>query len=143
MIRLRNPNPGSSTDANDIILTASGPELKYNPGRIDPENAAAWTDSRKPLAAEWETLDGRNKFFTINVHFMSKGGSSSLEGDPRPPVNGGVETRMTQADVVAVSSIRDRQKHVYTKMTNQKYVELHIHPPLPLPGRQDPRRRRL
>ncbi|KAL2218455.1 endonuclease/exonuclease/phosphatase family protein [Thermoascus aurantiacus ATCC 26904] len=101
VIRLRNPNPGSSTDANDIILTASGPELKYNPGRIDPENAAAWTDSRKPLAAEWETLDGRNKFFTINVHFMSKGGSSSLEGDPRPPVNGGVETRMTQADVVA------------------------------------------
>jgi predicted extracellular nuclease len=100
VIRLRNPNPGSSTEANVVL---PGPELKYNPGRIDPLNTA-WTASRKPLAAAWETLDGKNKFFTINVHFGSKGGGSSIHGDPRPPVNGGVDDRIEQANVTAVSS---------------------------------------
>ena len=99
VLRLRKPNPGSSTDANEVL---PGPELKYNPGRIDPLNTAAWTASRKPLAAAWETLDGKNKFFTVNVHFGSKGGSSSIEGDARPPVNGGIEDRMVQANVTAV-----------------------------------------
>lgn len=75
--------------------------MKYNPGRIDPLNTEAWTASRKPLAAAWETLDGKNKFFTVNVHFGSKGGSSSIEGDARPPVNGGVEDRAAQANVTA------------------------------------------
>lgn len=64
-------------------------------------NTEAWTASRKPLAAAWETLDGRNAFFTVNVHFGSKGGSSSIEGDFRPPVNGGVEDRAVQANVTA------------------------------------------
>ena len=100
VIRLRNPNPGSSTDVNEVL---SGPELKYNPGRIDPLNAAAWNASRKPLAAAWETLDGKNKFFTVNVHFASKGGSSSIEGDARPPVNGVVDVRTLQANVTGVS----------------------------------------
>lgn len=73
-----------------------GPTLKFNPGRIDPTNKA-WTASRKPLVAQWEVIkdkkDKDNKidtFFTVNVHFGSKGGSSSLHGDARPPVNGGV-----------------------------------------------------
>ncbi|KAF2836651.1 DNase I-like protein [Patellaria atrata CBS 101060] len=98
VIQLRDPNPGSSIDANEVL---PGPELKFNPGRIDPLNTDAWTASRKPLAAAWETLDGRNKFFTVNVHFGSKGGSSSIEGDPRPPVNGGVDDRQKQAEVTA------------------------------------------
>ncbi|KAG9232506.1 endonuclease/exonuclease/phosphatase family protein [Amylocarpus encephaloides] len=98
VLRLRKLNPGSSTDANEVL---PGPELKFNPGRIDPLNTAAWTASRKPLAAAWETLDGKNKFFTVNVHFGSKGGSSSIEGDARPPVNGGIEDRMVQANVTA------------------------------------------
>ncbi|KAF1982654.1 endonuclease/exonuclease/phosphatase family protein [Aulographum hederae CBS 113979] len=98
IIRLSNPNPGTSTQANEVL---PGPALKYNPGRIDPNNTAAWTASRKPLAAAWETLDGKNKFFTVNVHFTSKGGGSSLHGDPRTPVNGGVDQRITQADVTA------------------------------------------
>ncbi|KAJ9645823.1 hypothetical protein H2199_002864 [Coniosporium tulheliwenetii] len=98
VVRLRNPNPGSSTDANEAL---PGPELKYNPGRIDPQNTAAWTASRKPLAAAFETLDGQNVFFTVNVHFGSKGGSSSLHGDARPPVNGGVDDRQRQAEVTA------------------------------------------
>ncbi|RAL09399.1 endonuclease/exonuclease/phosphatase family protein [Aspergillus homomorphus CBS 101889] len=56
---------------------------------------------RKPLVAQWETVDGKNSFYTINVHMTSKYGSSSLEGDLRPPVNGWVATRTSQAKVVA------------------------------------------
>lgn len=97
VLRLRKPNPGSSTQANEVL---AGPELKYNPGLIDPTNTA-WEDSRKPLTAAWETLDGKNKFLTVNVHWTSKGGSSSLHGDARPPINGGVEQRQAQAEVTA------------------------------------------
>ncbi|RDW66716.1 DNase I-like protein [Coleophoma crateriformis] len=100
-IRLHNANPGSSTDANAVSLGSDGiPELKYNPGRIDPLNEA-WKSSRKPLAAAWETLDGRNVFYTINVHFGSKGGGTSIHGDLRTPVNGGVANRLMQANVTA------------------------------------------
>ncbi|KAK4631779.1 hypothetical protein CLAFUW4_03857 [Fulvia fulva] len=95
VIQLRKPNPGSPTDANEVL---PGPSLKFNPGRIDPANAA-WGSSRKPLAAQWETKDGQHTFFTINVHWTSKGGSTSLHGDPRPPVNQGVDTREQQANI--------------------------------------------
>lgn len=101
LIRLYKPNPGGSLDANEVL---DGPTLKYNPGRIDPVNAA-WTASRKPLVAEWEVLSKKGqsdgKFFTVNVHFGSKGGSSSIQGDARPPVNGGVADRQTQAELTA------------------------------------------
>ena len=66
---------------------------------------AAWTASRKPLVAEWEVLGKKGqsdgKFFTVNVHFGSKGGSSSIQGDARPPVNGGVADRQAQAELTA------------------------------------------
>lgn len=91
LIRLYKPNPGGALDANEVL---AGPTLKYNPGRIDPSNTT-WTASRKPLVAQWEVIGKagakkRDVFFTVNVHFASKGGSSSLHGDARPPVNGGV-----------------------------------------------------
>ncbi|KAI1274460.1 DNase I-like protein [Xylaria sp. FL0933] len=93
---------GDSVAANEVL---AGPKLKYNPGLIDPTNDA-WLDSRKPLVAAWELVNpaarkgkGKGKtLFTINVHFTSKGGSSSLHGDARPPVNGGVEQRIAQAN---------------------------------------------
>ncbi|ORY18601.1 Endonuclease/exonuclease/phosphatase [Clohesyomyces aquaticus] len=100
LLRLYKPNPGSSTLANEVL---SGPTLKFNPGRIDPTNEA-WTASRKPLAAQWEIIGGQgpsSKFFTVNVHFGSKGGSSSIQGDARPPVNGGVADRLAQAQLTA------------------------------------------
>ncbi|RJE26770.1 hypothetical protein PHISCL_00902 [Aspergillus sclerotialis] len=97
IIQLRNPNPGSNKEANDVLPDG---ELKYNPGLIDPGNDA-WDDSRKPLVAAWETVDGTNQFVTINVHLMSKLGSTSLEGDARPPVNGGADKRTEQAKVIA------------------------------------------
>lgn len=91
VLRLYKPNPGSSLDATEVV---AGPTLKYNPGRIEPANSA-WRNSRKPLVAQWEVIEKAsakkpNVFFTINVHFGSKGGSSSIHGDARPPVNGGV-----------------------------------------------------
>ena len=54
-------------------------------------------------SAQWERADGRNTFYTINVHLTSKYGSTSLEGDLRPPVNGDVEKRASQLSVIAVS----------------------------------------
>ncbi|KAF5509311.1 hypothetical protein CGCF413_v002351 [Colletotrichum fructicola] len=97
VVELWKPNPGGSTDANEVL---AGPTLKYNPGRIEPASSA-WSASRKPLAAEWRAINGpQNKtFFTVNVHWASKGGSSSLHGDPRPPNNGGVDERIEQAEV--------------------------------------------
>jgi predicted extracellular nuclease len=103
LIRLYKANPGGPLDANQVL---DGPTLKYNPGRIDPANEA-WTASRKPLVAQWEVISkkGSNKkedvFFTVNVHFGSKGGSSSLHGDARPPVNGGVQDRIEQSIITA------------------------------------------
>ncbi|XXG97534.1 hypothetical protein Hte_003839 [Hypoxylon texense] len=99
VLRLRpGASPGDATTANEVL---PGPELKLNPGYVDPSNEA-WTASRKPLAAAWELADGSGKtLFTVNVHWGSKGGSSSLHGDARPPVNGGVEDRQAQAEVTA------------------------------------------
>ncbi|WYZ37830.1 hypothetical protein EsH8_II_001336 [Colletotrichum jinshuiense] len=99
VVELWKPNPGGSLDANEVL---PGPQLKYNPGRIAP-TSTAWDASRKPLAAAWRAIKGpQNKiFFTVNVHFASKGGSSSLHGDPRPPVNGVVNPRIQQAEITA------------------------------------------
>ncbi|KAI0518342.1 Endonuclease/exonuclease/phosphatase [Xylaria bambusicola] len=124
---------GDAVTANEVL---KGPKLKYNPGLIDPNNAA-WLDSRKPLVAAWELVGSQGKpnkpwwdvlglwdlfgpgkskgktLFTVNVHFTSKGGSSSLHGDARPPVNGGVEQRIAQATVAGefISEILDRDNN--------------------------------
>ncbi|KAL1891832.1 hypothetical protein Sste5346_007376 [Sporothrix stenoceras] len=92
---------GGALDANAVVADSTNggkPTLKYNPGRIDPTNAA-WASSRKPLAAAWQTVVGNHVFFTVNVHWESKGGSSSLQGDLRPPVNSPVAKRTTQAQI--------------------------------------------
>jgi predicted extracellular nuclease len=105
VVELYNPNPGSSTDANEVVKDSKGlPSLKYNPGRVAPASAA-WDATRKPLAAMWKAKKGSSKipFFTVNVHWSSKGGSSSLQGDARPPVNGVVERRSQQAAITGVS----------------------------------------
>lgn len=103
VISLYNPNPGNSTAANEVLSGDSGPELLYNPGRIDPANAA-WSATRKPLVAAWVAAGGTKPFFTVNVHWSSKGGSTSLQGDTRPPTNGVVSRRLQQAQVTGVSS---------------------------------------
>lgn len=96
VLNLKSPAvAGTVADANAVL---PGPSLKYNPGLIDPTNPA-WEDSRKPIAAEWVTVKDNATLFTVNVHLISKGGSSTIEGDPRPPVNGGLTQRIAQANV--------------------------------------------
>lgn len=101
VVSLYNPNPGNSTAANEVLSGSEGPELLYNPGRLDPSNEA-WQATRKPLVAAWMAVGATKPFFTVNVHWSSKGGSSSLEGDSRPPVNGVVSRRLEQANVTGV-----------------------------------------
>lgn len=78
--------------------------FSLNPGRIDPTNAA-WLNSRKPLAAVWQSNLPHNngqRFFTVNLHLTSKDGSTSTEGSARPPINLGVDQRTSQVTEVAV-----------------------------------------
>jgi predicted extracellular nuclease len=104
VLSLYNPNPGSSTDANEVL---PGPALKFNPGRIDPANSA-WTASRKPLVAAWRAKGAKKPFFTVNVHWSSKDGGTSYEGDVRPPVNGALDARLAQANVTSVRDCRSQ-----------------------------------
>lgn len=89
-----------------------------NPGRIDPTNTA-WHSTRKPLVAGWRTSSGQ-EFYTINVHLSSKGGSSSTQGDARPPVNLPVDTRGQQVGIVAVgdwSSVKTLGLKIYDRIS--------------------------
>lgn len=96
-LSLNNANPGNAKSATKVL---SGPALSLNPGLIDPSNSV-WTSSRRPLVAQWKVKSSGSTFFTVNVHFGSKGGSSSIGGDARPPVNAGVDKRLAQANVTA------------------------------------------
>ncbi|KAF9267486.1 DNase I-like protein [Marasmius fiardii PR-910] len=100
---------GGSLEPVEVIGRDGKPSLTLNPGRIDPENSA-WEDARKPLVAEWEMTFSGSKVFTVNVHLTSKGGSSSLHGDARPPVNSPVEERTRQVESVSgfLRSILDK-----------------------------------
>ncbi|TRM63932.1 DNase I-like protein [Schizophyllum amplum] len=99
---------GTALDSVEVQESSGGmPTLSLNPGRIEPENAA-WEDSRKPLVAQWETTDG-TQLFTVNLHLVSKGGSSTTHANGRSPVNLGVEQRTSQVELAAafVQSILD------------------------------------
>lgn len=101
IVELYKPNLGGGNDTNEVLESEDGPVLKFNPGRIDPQNTA-FSNSRKPVIAQWKTVRGTGKtFFTVNVHFSSKGGSSPLHGDARPPLNGALAARQAQAEVTA------------------------------------------
>lgn len=114
VVELVKPNIGAADATNEVL---DGPSLKYNPGRIDPSNSA-WDNSRKPLVAMWKPVKGTEKpFFTVNVHFGSKGGSTSLHGDSRTPVNKGVEKRLEQSLVTAVSVSKPNGKHIMLTFT--------------------------
>jgi predicted extracellular nuclease len=91
---------GGALEATEVVVDSAGNVgLSLNPGRIEP-TSEAWNSSRKPLVANWQTVSGE-RFFTIDVHFASKGGSSSGQGDARPPVNGVVGPRTNQVTLTA------------------------------------------
>jgi len=93
-------SPGTSGNATAAVEVLPGPTLSLNPGRIDPLNPA-FIDSRKPLVAAFLATNATKPLFAINVHSGSKGGSTTIHGDSRPPVNGGVEKRVAQHESIA------------------------------------------
>ncbi|KAK0628757.1 Endonuclease/exonuclease/phosphatase-like protein [Bombardia bombarda] len=112
VISLYKPNPGSPTDANEVL---AGPLLKFNPGRIAPASEA-WSATRKPIAAQWRAKGAKKPFFTVNLHWSSKGGGTSFQGDVRPPINGVIDRRILQANVtgsfIAQILAQDPRAHI-------------------------------
>jgi predicted extracellular nuclease len=90
--------PGATaTTANGVTGRNNNTHLLFSPGRIDPQNAA-WTESRKPLAAEFR-YRGKTYFVIVN-HFNSKGGDQPLFGRFQPPERITEVQRHQQAQVV-------------------------------------------
>ncbi|KZT19529.1 DNase I-like protein [Neolentinus lepideus HHB14362 ss-1] len=100
-IRLLPGSPaGHALDPSKPFLDSTkNVALTFNPGRIDPSNDV-WIEARKPLAVAWQTSSG-DRFYTVDVHFSSKRGSTSSHGSARTPVNGRVEIRAKQANMTA------------------------------------------
>ncbi|MBN1976442.1 MAG: DUF11 domain-containing protein, partial [Anaerolineae bacterium] len=73
----------TATTATTPVIGATGVELTYSPGRIDPTNPAV-VESRKSLAAEF--IFNGHKVFVIVNHFNSKSGDAPLFGNVQPPV---------------------------------------------------------
>lgn len=88
---------GDATTANSVFCTGGTPLLTFNPGRIDPTNAAFAT-SRKPLVGQFQ-FNGE-PIFVIGLHFNSKGGDTPLYGVAQPPVLTSEVQRLAQAQVV-------------------------------------------
>ncbi|HEU5329360.1 MAG TPA: Ig-like domain-containing protein, partial [Thermomicrobiales bacterium] len=98
------PYNGTTCPTNDpatcpvgVTGTGSATHLTFNPGRVDPQNAA-FTDSRKPLAGEF-TFNGHT-IFVIGNHFNSKSGDQPLYGASQPPARPSEAQRQEQAQVV-------------------------------------------
>ena len=88
---------GDAVTSTAPSLGATGVELSFSPGRIDPTNVA-WDDSRKPIAGEF--VFGGHKIIVVAAHFNSKGGDDALFGRVQPPVLNSEVQRLQQATVV-------------------------------------------
>ena len=88
---------GTSTAGIGVVAGATGPQLTFSPGRVDPTNPA-FSNSRKPLAGEF--LWRGKTIFAIANHFNSKGGDDSLFGRFQPPNRVTETQRHQQAQVV-------------------------------------------
>lgn len=120
-VRLHKPKPWNSTDINSIL---PGPSLRFNPRRIDAPPAFDYCT--KPLSAQWETIDGKGVFFTVNVQWTSKDGSTTLQSDLRLPWNGVMMERNIQANVtgsfIAQILAQDRDAAVITLGNFNEYA---------------------
>jgi hypothetical protein len=83
--------------SNGALAVLPDGTLSLGAGRIDPGNAA-WTDSRKPLAAQFE-IDG-NAVIVINNHLNSKGPDQPLFGPEQPPQLTSETQRLQQVEVL-------------------------------------------
>jgi predicted extracellular nuclease len=86
----------SHGDATTAVAFKNG-KLTLNPGRIEPANAA-FEDSRKPLAAQFD-FRGERVIVIVN-HWNSKSGDTPLFGSTQPPVYGSEQQRQNIANVV-------------------------------------------
>jgi uncharacterized repeat protein (TIGR01451 family) len=87
----------TATTATSPTLGASGVELTFSPGRVDPTNPAV-AESRKSLAAEF--IFNEQKLFLIANHFNSKSGDAPLFGNIQPPVFGSEVQRLGIAQLI-------------------------------------------
>ncbi|MEP6649280.1 MAG: endonuclease/exonuclease/phosphatase family protein [Lapillicoccus sp.] len=99
--------PGTAGGSTQVVGVSTGADgtatLSLNPGRVDPTNAA-WTSSRKPLAAEF-VFQGR-KVIVVANHFNSKGGDQSADARFQPP-NRASEVQRTQQATVLNAFVKD------------------------------------
>jgi predicted extracellular nuclease len=89
---------GNATTPVEVVQEGNKARLTLSPGRIDPTNAA-FTASRKPLAAEF-VFRGKPVIVVAN-HWNSKGGDNPLFGRFQPPVAITETQRAGQATAVA------------------------------------------
>jgi 2',3'-cyclic-nucleotide 2'-phosphodiesterase (5'-nucleotidase family) len=101
-------NEATKGDATTAVAYENG-SLTFNPGRIEPTNAA-FNSSRKPLAAEF-TFQGE-EVIVINNHFNSKGGDQPLFGKHQPPYLESEAQRLQIATIVNnfVSDINEKNE---------------------------------
>ena len=80
---------GTSTAPTSVVAGASGPQLSFSPGRIDPTNTGV---EHQPQAAGRRVhATAARRSSSIGNHFNSKGGDEPLFGRFQPP------TRITEA----------------------------------------------
>jgi hypothetical protein len=95
------PGGGPAT-ATTIATVAGRPALSASPGRVDPANAA-FTSSRKPLAAEFTHnchTPNCHTLFVVANHFNSKGEDQRAYGRHQPPMRLSDVQRVQQAAIV-------------------------------------------
>lgn len=88
---------GNALSSVEVIKNASGIELSFNPGRIEPFNEA-FKESRKPLVGEFR-FNG-HPIIVIGLHMNSKGGDTPLYGAKQPPDLVSENQRQQQAQVI-------------------------------------------
>ncbi len=86
---------GDATTPTEAITIEGELALTLSPGRVNPQDSAAWAATRKPLAGEFVWRG--EKLFVIANHFSSKGGDEPLFGRFQPPDRSSEVRRHLQA----------------------------------------------
>lgn len=91
--------PGATAITPNEVLNLSGvPQLRYNPGRVNPAGAA-FANSAKSLAAEFRF--NRRQLFVIANQLIRKAGDEPIAGRFQPPDPISEAQRLQQAQAVA------------------------------------------
>ena len=91
--------PGADAQAAArVVREGDAPALLPSPALVAPQDPC-WTESRKPLAAEFR-WGGGAALFVIANHWSSKGGDDPLFGARQPPQQESAARRVAQARAV-------------------------------------------